>query len=135
MRTETGETEGEADLRIRLAAVGLLAEPGDSPEEGADSGYQALLRDDVLSKRAALSDCRSLASANISGTVILALDVLYDGSVLGGSTDPAPGLEELSAVSACVLERSRAWSLPARVRRGRTTLIVPFIVSSDGSSP
>lgn len=122
---------GPADLRVQLEPVMLVstARPasietleGHSPEslQAAVNGFG-----DALG-----TSCADLVEAPFAVTEFsLYLELNADGYVLGGSTNPPPGQTGISAVAGCVLEQARGWLFPSRQRRGRTILIIPFVVA------
>jgi hypothetical protein len=122
---------GPADLRVQLepvvltptaSQVSIETQEGHSPEalQAAVNGYR-----DALGTL-----CAGPAEPAFTVTEFsLFLELNADGYVLGGSTNPPPGQAGISAVAGCVLQEARGWLFPSRQRRGRTILIIPFIVA------
>ena len=62
----------------------------------------------------------------LSGEVTVTIQVDQAGTVSGVTTDPAKGLEGISAVAGCLDERIRSWTFPSRTIPGTTAVQVPF---------
>ena len=140
-------SEGAADLRVALApiAFGAVAEPfstepsTEPPSTESAAGHSSeVLHATVLGYQEALQSCApgisgaadadaEAEAASSEFTLFIELDEA--GYVLGGSTNPSPGQEGVSAIAGCALAQARSWLFPARSRRGRTILIVPFVVA------
>ncbi len=131
--------EGPADLRVALApmAFGVATEPLPSTEDAMGHSSEAL-QATALGYQEALQSCVPAPGDGADGadradtasrefTLFIELD--EDGYVLGGSTNPSPGQEGVSAIAGCALAQARSWLFPARSRRGRTILIIPFVVA------
>lgn len=115
------EAQREHDERIELPAVDLQAE-----NVGDQDGVAKV----VQAERESLALC----FGDLGGELLLQLELRSDGSVLGGSTEPAGGEEGLAAVADCVLNAARNWRFPSGDFGGTRILIVPlFIRVSDAS--
>ena len=134
--TSSDSEQGPVDLRIALDSR-VLGQTLDSVET-SDAELEhnvASLANAVDSYQEQLADCLgdgTFEPGKVLGaqTVTLSLEVDADGTVLGGSTEPAPGLAGASKVAGCVLGQARGWLFPARERRGRTILIVPLVIAN-----
>jgi hypothetical protein len=121
--------EGPADLRVQLEPTlfGAATEPPPSVETGGEGHSAEALQTAVAGYSEALRTCEPAVA--LSGEFSLFLELSEDGYVLGGSTNPSPGQEGVSAVAGCTLKQARTWLFPSRKRRGRTILIIPFVVA------
>ncbi len=120
---------GPADLRVHLEAIVLGGVSATPPTSAAHNEHsQAALQSAIEEHRAELVVCTD-KSGGASGEFSLFLELDADGYVLGGSSNPPAGQEGLSAVAGCTQELARSWLFPSRKRRGRTILIVPFIIA------
>lgn len=123
---------GPADLRVELGPIRLRTPVEPSAAVGPGEGHsRAVLEAAVMGYRDQLMECApGIADAALApGEFSLYLELSADGYVMGGSTNPSPGQAGISAVAGCVLKQARAWLFPSRERRGRTILIIPFVVA------
>lgn len=68
----------------------------------------------------------------LAGTVTLSLEIDRAGAVAGAAGDPPAGEAGLAAVSRCIEERARTWSMPSRPRDGVARVTVTFGLTPAG---
>jgi len=72
---------------------------------------------------------RLLGEPELVGELRVVWSIDATGEVTGAASDPPPGVDGLSAVALCVMDRSRTRRFPARMVRGHTRLSVRYQVS------
>ncbi len=73
--------------------------------------------------------------SDLAGPVKLTIMVESDGKVVGAATEPAKGLEGMSAVAGCIEERAKGWSFAGRSQKGKTSLVVSYSFSPKAPAP
>ena len=60
------------------------------------------------------------ANPKLGGTLTLNLEANPQGQITGASSEPKAGMQDMSAVAGCVVERAKAWRLPRKVNGNGT---------------
>ena len=60
------------------------------------------------------------ANPKLGGTLTINLEANPQGQITGASSEPKAGMQDMSAVAGCVVERAKAWKLPKKVNGNGT---------------
>jgi tetratricopeptide (TPR) repeat protein len=55
------------------------------------------------------------ANPKLGGTLTINLEANAQGQITGASSEPKAGMQDMSAVAGCVVERAKAWRLPQKI--------------------
>ena len=128
------------DQRFTLDTILVLGLPGEgaSKTSGSRDDSDALHQAQELAMvaRRGIGDairCQEEQTPGPAGWVIVSLEVVESGRVIGGATMPAGGQEGLAALADCLLAHARQWRFPERTVPGSTILRVPYQFFSETS--
>jgi phage tail protein X len=60
------------------------------------------------------------ANPKLGGTLTINLEANPQGQITGASSEPKAGMQDMSAVAGCAVERAKAWKLPKKVNGNGT---------------
>ncbi len=131
LSSQDAEQERSEDFRISLTPMVLTQSAWALKPGNTEPGHTSIHMAEIVNSHRL--ELRSCTEDSVGGSLNLYLEIGEQGGVVGGSTDPAPGQDGVSAVAACILRVARDWRFPKRSVRGSTILSVPFLWN-DGHS-